>query len=72
MIMPGMAVISELITFSLQADLGYRFIAYFLGVAGAAVVPGLGPPHVRVGPVDGSPGNLVFSALTFTVGIRRP
>ena len=47
MILPGMAIISEIIpTFSRKTIFGYRAIAYS-SVAGAAGLHGVGPSHVR-------------------------
>ena len=48
MILPGMAIISELIPmFSRKTMFGYRAIAYSSVVARAARFPGVGPSHVR-------------------------
>ena len=52
MILPAMAVISELVTaFARKPIFGYKFIAASSVAIADAVVPGLGPPHVRFGPV---------------------
>ena len=52
MILPAMAVISELVTaFARKPIFGYKFIAASSVAIAGALVPGLGPPHVRLGPV---------------------
>ena len=56
MILPGMAIISEMIpTFSRKTIFGYRAIAYSQRRARAARLPGVGPPHVRRRPVRSWP-----------------
>ena len=68
MIIPGMGVISELIsTFSRKPHLRLPLRRVLVASPRAAVVPRVGPPHVRVGQCGLA--NMVFSALTFTVGI---
>ena len=69
MILPGMAIIRELIpTFSRKTIFGYSAIAFSSRVAGAGQLHRVGPPHVRrrAEPVrDG----VFFGVLTFLVAI---
>ena len=53
MIVPGMAIISEIIpAFSKKTIFGYRAIAFSSRRHRAGRLPGVGPPHVRQRPVD--------------------
>ena len=53
MVLPGMGVVSEIIPcFSRRPIFGYRFIAFASIAHRGPGLPGLGPPHVRLGPVD--------------------
>jgi len=68
MIVPGMAVISEMITtFSHKPIFGYRFIAY--SSVSLALLSFLVWGHHMFVSGQSKLANLVFSALTFTVGI---
>ena len=52
MILPAMAVISELVTaFSRKPIFGYKFIAGSSVAIAVLSLPRVGPPHVRLGPV---------------------
>ena len=68
MILPAMGVITEVISgFSRKPIFGYKAIAYSQRRHRAARLPGVGPPHVRRGPVDLA--GVIFSFLTFFVAI---
>ncbi len=59
MILPGMAIISEIIpTFSRKPIFGYTFIAYQLDRHRAVRLLGVGPPHVHQRPVATGGGGL--------------
>ena len=53
MVLPAMGVVSEIITcFARKKIFGYTFMVYASVGHRGDRIPGLGPSHVRVGPVD--------------------
>ena len=69
MVLPGMGVVAEIVPcFSRRPTFGYKMIA-FSSIAIAVIrLPGLGPPHVRLGASRCTPG-MIFSVLSFLVAV---